>query len=364
MPASFVVICLISLNKSITSFFTFALMSAPIKTALLAYGMSGRIFHAPFISAHPGFEFTAVLEWHQKNAASRYPGVISYDNIEGLLSDETIELVIINTPNNTHFELAKQSLLAGKHVLIEKPVAATVAQVEELYDLGRQMHRHVMVYQNRRWDSDFLSVKEVIESGRLGSLVEVHFRFDRYKPALSPKVFKENKGLAPNGLVYDLGPHLIDQAISLFGRPLSFKKTTGIYRESSEVTDYFNYHLSYPHQLNVYLTSGLLIAEPVPSFVVHGTLGSYIKDRCDVQEPQLDASVWPTAVEYGLEPAGCDGKLVTFDENGQKITEHIPAGRGCYLQLFEAVNQTIRNNALYPITEEQIAWQIELLEAK
>jgi predicted dehydrogenase len=338
-------------------------MQKPILTGLMAYGMSGRVFHAPFISKHPGFELKAIVERHEKKAALQYPGIISYNNIDDLLNDNEIELVIVNTPNNTHFELAKQALQAGKHVLVEKPVAETTSEVKELYDLGRKVKRQVMVFQNRRWDSDFLSVKKVIESGKLGELIEVHFRFDRYKPVLSPKLFKETKSLAANGLVYDLGPHLIDQAISLFGRPLSFKKTTATYREGSEVTDYFNYHLSYPYQLNVYLTSCLLIAQPLPSFVIHGTLGSYIKDRCDGQEAQLDSSIWPTDPEYGLEPAGSEGKLVTIGLDGQKNTEYIASNQGNYMQLFESVYYTIRNNALYPITEEHIAWQIELLEA-
>src|SRR5665213_1936031 len=338
-------------------------MQSPIKTGLMAYGMSGRIFHAPFIHAHPGFELRAVVERHEKKAGLRYPDIISYDQTEELLNDEEIELIIVNTPNNTHFDLAKRSLLAGKHVLVEKPIAATVAEVKELYDISRQVNRHLMVYQNRRWDSDFLSVKEVIESGRLGELIEVHFRFDRYKAMLSPKLFKETKSMAPNGLVYDLGPHLIDQAISLFGKPLRFKKTSAIYREGSEVIDYFNYHLYYPNQLNVYLTSGLLIAEPLPSFVVHGTLGSYIKGRFDVQEAQLDSSLPPTDPAYGLEPAGSEGKLVTMGLDNQKAIEYIKPGRGQYMQLFEAVYHTIRDHALYPITEEHIAWQVELLQA-
>jgi predicted dehydrogenase len=338
-------------------------MSEPIKTGLMAYGMSGRVFHAPFISVHTGFELKAVVERHEKKSILQYPNITSYNSIDELLADDEIELAIVNTPNNTHFDFAMQALAAGKHVLIEKPAAVTTKQVKLLYDLGRKMNKQVMVYQNRRWDSDFLSVKEIIESGRLGELIEVHFRFDRYKPTLSPKTFKETKSAAANGLVYDLGPHLIDQVISIFGRPLFFKKTTATHREGSEVVDYFNFHLSYPHQLNVYITSGLLIAQPLPSFVVHGTLGSFIKDRCDVQEAQLDKSVSPKDPEYGLEPAGCEGKLVTMVLDNKKITEMVASDRGCYIGLFDAVYHTITDNALYPITEEHVAWQIELLEA-
>ncbi|HTE00928.1 MAG TPA: Gfo/Idh/MocA family oxidoreductase [Mucilaginibacter sp.] len=338
-------------------------MSNLIKTGLMAYGMSGRVFHAPFISVHPGFELKAVVERHDKKAVLQYPNITSYNSVDELLADDEIELAIVNTPNYTHFDFAMQALAAGKHVLIEKPAAVTTKQVKLLYDLGRKMNKHVMVYQNRRWDSDFLSVKEIIESGRLGELIEVHFRFDRYKPTLSPKTFKETKSAAANGLVYDLGPHLIDQVISIFGRPLSFKKTTATHREGSEVVDYFNFHLPYPHQLNVYITSGLLIAAQLPAFVLHGTLGSYVKKRCDLQELQLQKSMLPTESIYGLEGPGSRGRLVTIGLNGNTENEYIETKKGDYIQLFEAVYHTIRHNALYPITEEHIAWQIELLEA-
>jgi len=337
-------------------------MSSPIITGLLAYGMSGRVFHAPFVELHQEFKLKAVVERHEKKAKAGLPQIISYNSTDDLFKDDEIELIIVNTPPHTHFSLARQALEAGKHVLIEKPIATNSAEVLALYELGFKMNRHVMVYQNRRWDSDFVSMKKMIESGRLGELIEVHFRFDRYKTTLSPKVFKETKGLPGNGLIYDLGPHLIDQAISLFGRPLSFKKTTGIYRENSEVPDYFHFHLSYPHQLNIYLTSGLLIAQPTPSFVAHGTLGSYLKNRVDTQEEQLDNGIWPDQPGYGVEPKGEEGLLITFDADGNKQTERIPSEKGEYMQLFEAVFHTIRNGALYPITAEHIAWQMEMIE--
>jgi scyllo-inositol 2-dehydrogenase (NADP+) len=337
-------------------------MASPIATGLLAYGMSGRIFHAPFVALNPGFELRAVVERHEKKASKDYPNIISYNSVDLLLNDPAIELVIVNTPPYTHFELALKALEAHKHVLIEKPMVATSEQARILFDLGRKVGKHVLVYQNRRWDSDFGSMKKIIESGQLGELIEVHFRFDRYKTALSPKIFKEQKSFAASGLVYDLGPHLIDQAISLFGKPLSFKKTTGIYRENSEVPDYFHFHLKYPNHLNVFLTSGLLIAQPTPSFVAHGTLGSYLKNRVDVQEEQLDQYIWPNDPQYGLEPEGEEGLLVTFDTEGKKQTEKISSECGNYMHLFDAVHHAIRDNALYPITEEHIAWQIELLE--
>jgi scyllo-inositol 2-dehydrogenase (NADP+) len=151
--------------------------------------------------------------------------------------------------------------------------------------------------------------------------------------------------------------------ISMFGRPLSFSKTTASHRENSEVVDYFNFHLKYPNQMNVFLTAGWLIAQPMPSFVVHGTVGSFIKDRTDIQEEQLDAGLPPTDAAYGIEHPGSEGVLTIAGMDASKQTEKISAPKGDYTHLFEAAYQTIRNNALYPITEEHIAWQMEMLEA-
>jgi predicted dehydrogenase len=335
----------------------------PIVTGLMAYGMSGRIFHAPFLTTNPGFSFKAVVERHEKKAGKKYPDVISYDTIEELLADEEIELIVVNTPNNTHFDYAIQALNAGKHVLIEKPAAVTSVEVKALFDLGKKLDLKVMVYQNRRYDSGFISVKEVIESGRLGELIEVHFRLDRYRMPIGVKQFKETKGTPGNGLTYDLGAHLVDNAISIFGRPLSYVKTTATHRPGSQVDDYFNIHLTYPNQLHVYLTSGLLIAEALPGFVIHGTLGSFVKLRTDVQEAQLDAGMMPDDAEFGIEPAGSEGKLVMMGTDNSKTVEWIPSDKGNYNGLFNAVYHTVRENALFPVTEEHIAWQIELLES-
>jgi Predicted dehydrogenases and related proteins len=338
-------------------------MASPIVTGLLAYGMSGRIFHAPFLSTNPQFKLKAVVERHQKKMAAHYPDIGSYNSIEEILNDAEIELIIINTPNFTHFDFAKQALNAGKHVLIEKPAAGNVAEIQELFDIARSVGKQVFCYQNRRWDSDFLSLKEVIDSGRLGKLTEVTLRYDRYKPALNPKPFKETKETPINGIVYELGPHLIDQAISLFGKPLKSEKLITIQRDLSVVPDYMNFRLTYPAGLVVYLTSGLLIADPLPAFVAHGTVGSYSKYRCDVQEAQLDKGILPTNEAYGVEPAGMEGKLVTVGPDGEKNIEFVPALKGEYMKLFYAIYHSIRKNALYPITEEHMAWQMELLEA-
>jgi len=339
-------------------------MSQPIVSGILSYGMSGRVFHAPFLATSPDFRLKAVVERHEKKAAKRYPDIISYNSVEELLADDEIELVVVNTPNYLHFEHTKMALNAGKHVLLEKPAAATVAEVRELFALAREVGKHLMLYQNRRWDSGFLSVKEVIESGRLGELIEVQFRLDRYKPQPGVKFFKEQKQFPANGIAYDLGSHLIDNAIALFGQPVSFDKVTAIHRENSEVADYFGIRITFEHQLNVYLSASLLSIEPLAGFVVIGSQGTFIKERTDVQETQLDAEgMLPTDPAYGYEPEGSDGKLITAGIDGTKNVEWVPSKRGGYIHLFESVHHTIRNNALYPVTEEQIVWQLQLLEA-
>ncbi|UOQ97531.1 Gfo/Idh/MocA family oxidoreductase [Hymenobacter sp. 5317J-9] len=336
--------------------------TAPIRTALLAYGMSGKLFQAPFLTAHAGFDLVGVVERTEQRMHRDYPGIRSYPSVAELLADPSLELVVVNTPSNTHFDLASQALRAGKHVLLEKPVATSVAQLQELLALARQAGRHLLAYHNRRWDTDFGAVRRVVESGQLGQLIEAHFRFDRYKPALNAKKFKE-EALPGSGLLYDLGPHLIDQAISLFGQPLSFHKTAGHYRTDTQVDDYFSLHLRYPQGLNVWLTSGLLIADPVPAYVLHGTQGSYQKGRTDPQEPQLLQGMSPLAPEYGREKPGEEGRLTVAGPDGALTTQPDAAAPGNYLGLFDAVQQAIRHNAPYPIREDQLLWQNELLEA-
>jgi predicted dehydrogenase len=336
---------------------------SPIATGLLAYGMSGKLFHAPFLDLHPGFALRAVAERTQQRMAADYPDVRSYPSTEALLADPTLELVVVNTPNDTHYDLARQALLAGKHVLVEKPVATTAAEWRALCDLARQQGRQVLAYQNRRWDTDFGAVRRVVESGQLGRLIEVHVRFDRFRPVIHTKVFKED-GRPGSGVIYDLGPHLLDQVISLFGRPESFEKTTGNYRHGSQVDDFFTIQLRYPQGLNVWVTSSLLVADPGPAFIVHGTLGSYKKDRTDPQEAQLLAGIRPDADTYGREQPGQEGRLTLADPAGHNRLLAPPAdvaAPATYMGLFEAVYQAIRHGQPYPIREDEVAWQLEII---
>lgn len=324
--------------------------------------MSGKVFHAPFIDKHPGFKLHSVTERTQKKASADYPGIISYDTIDDLIADEQIELIIINTPNYTHYDYAQKSLKAGKHILVEKPFTATSAEARELFMLAESLGKKIFVYHNRRWDSDCTSIQKVVESGQLGQINEVHYRFDRYRKAIGPKTFKEEPHPA-SGLLYDLGPHLLDQAISLFGKPKSFYKVLGKHRPGTKVDDYFMIHLAYPDDLNIFLTSSLLVADPQKAFVLHGSAGSFVKGRSDVQEEQLLKGMKLDNPAYGIEPADSKGRLTIMDEEGKPSSTYIDSEKGNYIGLFEAVYQSIVNDVAYPVTEEQIIAQLEILEA-
>jgi len=333
-----------------------------IQAGLLAYGMSGKVFHAPFLQEHSGFNLKAIVERSKKNAVNDYPNITSYNSVDELLNDGEIELVVINTPNNLHYEHSKAALNAHKHILVEKPFTATTAQAKELFELADSVGKQIFFYQNRRWDSDFSSVKKVIESGKLGKLIEMHLRYDRYRNVIGPKAFKENP-VEASGLLYDLGPHLLDQVISLFGKPLNFHKILGKNRVGTLVDDYFSIQLSYPDSVNVFVTSSMLVVDPQAAFVLHGVDGSFIKQRADIQEEQLLAGMKLTDEGYGIEAEGKDGLLTTIDTDGNKTEEIIKSEVGSYLPLFDAIYQAISNNKPYPVTRENVLTQLEIIES-
>lgn len=312
-----------------------------IRTAICSFGMSGRVFHAPFINLHPHFELYAVWERSKKTAAATYPGIISYDTLEEMLADKNIDLVVVNTPNVTHYEYAKQALLAGKHVVVEKPFTATVAEAFELEQLADKQDRILSVYHNRRFDSGFKTIQRILESGVLGEVKEAEFHFDRYNQNISPKQHKETP-VKGTGIVYDLGSHIIDQALSLFGMPQAVFGDIQIQREISQVDDYFEILLFYPH-MRVRLKGGYLIVEPVPAHVLHGTNGSFLKSHADVQEAMLIAGHRPEGNDWGKEPESARGLLVVM-ENGQPKKELVPSEQGNYMEFYDGLYNAISSN--------------------
>lgn len=331
-----------------------------IRTALLSFGMSGRVFHAPFIHQHAGFELYAVWERTKSESVTIYPNVKIFRSMDELLADESIELVVVNTPTNTHFEYAKKALEAGKHVVVEKAFTTTTEEAIILRDLAFKQKKQISVYQNRRWDSDFQTVKQVIDNGWLGQIIEAEFHFDRFKHSLSEKTHKEIPTPGA-GLLSDLGPHLIDQALYLFGMPEQLFADIRTLRTGSVVDDYFDLLFYYP-DLRVRLKSSLLVKEPIPSFIVHGKLGSFIKTRGDIQEAALIAGEVPGKEHWGEEPTTAMGLLHTTI-NGIETRKEIPTIAGNYGAYYHEIYLALRGNANVPVTATDGIRVMQILEA-
>lgn len=334
-------------------------MTQPIKTALLSFGMSGRVFHEPFIRINPGFEWHAVLERTRNLAVEKHPGVITYRNLDDLLNDKAIELVVVNTPNATHFDFAKKALQAGKHVVVEKPFAATVEEADELIKLAKQAGRLLTVFQNRRWDSDFKTVQQVVQENLLGEIIEAEIHYDRYNPELSPKAHKETPG-AGIGTLYDLGSHILDQAVQLFGMPEAVFADLRALRRGSLIDDYSEVLLYYT-MLRVRIKTSYFAREPIPAYVLHGRKGSFLKPRADMQEARLQAGEAPDVPDWGTEPDEARGLLHTTI-NEKTIKEFIPTQRGNYGEYYDRLYQAIRLQEPLPVLPEDARNIILLIE--
>ncbi|MEO7767470.1 MAG: Gfo/Idh/MocA family oxidoreductase [Ferruginibacter sp.] len=322
----------------------------PIKTAILSFGLSGKVFHAPFLQVHPGFQLAGSWERSNKIIGEIYPGVTSYPSLETVLADDSIDLVIVNTPTGTHYDYAKQALLAGKDIIVEKAFTTTVAEAVELKKIAEKVNKKISVYQNRRWDSDFKTVKNVISQGWLGNINEAEIHFERYKPLLSPKPHKEIKGPG-SGLLKDLGPHIIDSALCLFGFPEAIFADIRITRAGSVVDDWFDILLYYK-TMRVRLKGGLLVRESMPGFIVHGTKGSFLKNRTDVQETDLMAGKIPNNINWGIEPESEQGLLHT-EKDGQVVREKIPSLPGNYYDYYDGVYKALTEDKPMPVTVDE-----------
>jgi len=322
----------------------------PINTALLSFGMSGQVFHAPFLQVHEGFNLYAVWERTKNQAQEKYPSIRTYRSLDELLNDDTIELVIVNTPSVTHYEYAKKALKANKNVIVEKPFTPTVAEGEELIALSKERNKLLSVYQNRRYDSDYKAVKKVLDEKLLGKLIEAEFHYDRFNDQLSYKVHKETP--TPGvGIVYDLGSHLVDQALQLFGMPHSVFADIDIIRPNSKVDDYFELLMFY-NQFRVRIHSSLLVREQLPAYILHGSKGSFIKAKTDVQEVALQAGKVPGTPGWGAEPENEKGLLHT-EKNGKIIRDYIPSFNGNYMEFYEGIYKAMRLQEPLPVTAEE-----------
>ena len=329
-----------------------------IKTALLSYGMSGKVFHAPFLGLHPGFELAGCWERSKKLIRETYPNVKSYDTLEEILTDNTIDLVIVNTPIDTHFEFAKKALLAGKHIVVEKAFTTTVAEAVELKSIAERQKKKITVFHNRRWDSDFKTVKKILNEKWLGTINEAEIHFDRYKPALSSKPHKELP-TPGNGALKDLGPHIIDQALVLFGWPDKLFADIRITRIDSLIDDWFDIMLYYP-TVRVRLKAGYLVREPLPAYIFHGAKGSFIKTRSDVQEADLTAGKNPGDNNWGFDK---DCGLLHTEINGEVIRENVDTLPGNYFDFYEALFQSLTENKPMPVSVDDGIAVMQIIES-
>ena len=332
----------------------------PINTALCSFGMSGWVFHAPFLNINPGFNLYAVWERTKNLAVEKYPSIKTYRTLEDMLADNYVELVIVNTPNNTHYEYAKKALNAGKHVVVEKPFTVTVKEGNELIELAKKQNKKLSAYQNRRYDSDYKTIKKVIQQNLLGDLVEVEMHFDRFKEVVSPKVHKEIPGPG-TGSLYDLGSHLIDQALQLFGMPEKVFADIQCVRPVSQVDDYFELLLYYK-KIRVRLKSSYTVREGLPGYIFHGLKGSFIKPKTDVQEELLQAGNIPGSSDWGTEPESQKGLLHT-EKNGEIVRKYIQSEQGNYNEFYDGIYEAIRNDKPLPVDPEESVNVIKIIEA-
>jgi scyllo-inositol 2-dehydrogenase (NADP+) len=314
-----------------------------VRTGLIGHGLGGRAFHEPLIRAAGRLSLDAI-------ATTR-----STPDPAGLIADPGIELIVISTPNHSHYALAKAALEAGKHVVIDKPFTVTIAEADGLIALARAKERVLTVFHNRRWDGDFLTVRKILASGRLGEMLRYEAHWDRFRPAIKPG-WKEEAGPG-TGVLGDLGPHLIDQALLLFGEPDTVTGDLEMQRAETEVEDYFAIALGYGKK-RVILTSSLLANAPRPRFGLYGTEGSFVKYGLDPQEPQALAGLSPHDPSFGIEDDRWHGTLTLADGT----TERVPTERGCYLAFYEGVAAAIIDGSPVPVEPADARAGLEIIE--
>ncbi|PSR57315.1 oxidoreductase [Adhaeribacter arboris] len=321
--------------------------------------MSGMVFHAPLLAANPHFKLTKVLERSSEKSKIRYPEVEVVKDFPALLEDELLELIIINTPNALHFEMGQQALLAGKHVVMEKPFTVTTQEAQELTALAKERNRIITVFQNRRWDGDFKTVQQVVEQKLLGKLVYYEAHYDRFRNYVEANTWKEETGPG-SGLLYNLGSHMIDQALVLFGRPQAVTAHIGTQRPGGKIDDFYDITLHYP-DVTASVKSSYLVREPGPRYILHGTEGSFLKHGLDPQEEALKAGQLPMGPTWGQEPATEWGKLNT-QLQGLHFTGTIETLPGSYPTFYENVYQAIREGQELNVKPEEAALGIHLIE--
>ncbi len=339
----------------------FTIESLPLNTSLnvglLGYGFASATFHAPLIAAVPGLRLAAIASSRPHDVRADWPDAAVCATAAELIARPDIDLVVIATPNDTHALLAAQALAAGKHVVVDKPFTLNVAEAQALIALAAQQQRLLSVFHNRRWDADFLSLQAVLQGGELGRVTHLESHFDRYRPVVRPR-WRES-GSPGSGLWYDLGPHLLDQALQLFGTPETLSLDLASQRDGGLADDWFHAVLRYG-PMRVVLHASALTARVAPRFVVHGTGGSLVKWGLDTQEDALKAGLRPPRADWGTDP---NPLHLTLSDDQQALTEsQRPCARGDYTLYYAGVRDALLHGAANPVPAHEAVQVMALIE--
>ena len=331
-------------------------MSDKVRVGLVGYGFASKTFHAPLIAGTSEMELAAVSSSDAAKVHADWPAMQVVADPQTLFDDPTIQVIVIPTPNDTHFPLAKAALNAGKHVVVDKPFTVTLAEARELDALAKTKGLLLSVFHNRRWDSDFLTLKALLADGTLGEVRYLESHFDRFRPEVRQR-WREMKG-AGSGIWFDLGPHVIDQALQLFGKPDAINVDMAELRPGAQTTDYFHAVLTYP-QRRVVLHGSMLVAAESARFQVHGTRGSYIKYGLDPQEDRLKEGARPPQEDWGYDMR--DGVL-TLAEGEVMVEKTLLTIPGNYPAYYAAIRDAVNGTGSNPVTAEEAIQVMELIE--
>jgi predicted dehydrogenase len=331
-----------------------------IEVGLVGFGLAGRAFHAPVIRAVPGLHLAAILQRSGTEAAEKYPDVRIVRSMDELLAIREIRLVVIATPNATHYPFAKQCLDAGRDVLVDKPFATTLEEAKSLVEIAEETGRLLTVYQNRRHDGDFQAIQQLVEAGTLGHIVRFETTYDRFRPQLKPGAWRETTQPG-SGILFDIAPHLIDHALMLFGLPEAVTADVRTEREHALADDAFDITLHYLKGMRAVLRSSILAAAPRPRFVLLGTQGSFVKQAFDPQEMNLRRGYIPEDKPWGDEPEENWGVLTI--PAGESFEERrIPSARCDYRDYYANLRDAMLRRAALAVTPEYALDVMRMLE--
>jgi predicted dehydrogenase len=331
-----------------------------IEVGLIGFGLAGRAFHAPVIRAVPGLHLAAILERSGNEAAEKYPDVRIVRSLDELLAIKEIQLIVIATPNDTHYPIARQCLAAGRDVVVDKPFATTLEEANSVVQVAKASGRLVTVYQNRRYDGDFEAIRRLVAAGTLGRIVRFETSYDRYRPQPKPGAWRETTRPG-SGILFDIAPHLIDHALLLFGLPEAVTADVRIERENVLADDAFDITLHYRGSLRAVLRSSILAAAPRPRFVLLGTKGSFAKQSFDPQENNLRHGKIPVNTTWGWEPEENWG-ILTVPSGDSFEHRRIPPANCDYRDYYANVRDALLGKATIAVTTEWALDVMRLLE--